>query len=418
MNRRQFLIRSSSAGLATALVGPSLFAAARKAGRPPRILLRNAWQSQNIGDIAHYLGFLELLERFKLEAEVRLWPSNLENGADALLTRRFPKVRVVSTKEAISTAFQECDFFVHGSSAGFGAANDAARWHRETGKPYGVLGITLSGVDPKKIEIASKADFVFFRESRSLERAKQQGCTAPLMGFGPDTAFGVVTLRNDEAATRFLRAHGLEEGKFLCCIPRWRITPHWRIDPRRTRSETTEARNEAMKEHDHAQLRAAITAVARETDLKVLVCHEDQTQIQLGKAMLVDPLPDDVKKKVVWRDRFWLTDEALSTYVRSAGLFGNEMHSPIMCIASGVPAIVCRFAEQTDKGYMWRDIGLDDWLFDLDQPDEVARIAPTVLAMAKNPAAAKARAAQARDVVLAKQREEITVLTQSLARVS
>jgi hypothetical protein len=171
-----------------------------------------------------------------------------------------------------------------------------------------------------------------------------------------------------------------------------------------------------MKEHDHAQLRAAITAITRETDLKVLVCHEDQTQIQLGKQMLVDPLPDDVKKKVVWRDRFWLTDEALSTYVRSAGLFGNEMHSPIMCIASGVPAIVCRFADQTEKGYMWRDIGLDDWLFDLDKPDEVARIAPTVLAMAKEPAAAKARAARAREVVLGKQREEMAALTKSLAR--
>jgi hypothetical protein len=238
------------------------------------------------------------------------------------------------------------------------------------------------------------------------------------MAFGPDTAFGVVTLRNDQAATTFLRDHRLEEGKFLCCIPRWRITPHWLIDRRRPFVASTHQRNEAMKEHDHAQLRAAIIAITRETDLKVLVCHEDQTQIQLGKAMLVDPLPDDVKRKVVWRERFWLTDEALSVYVRSAGLFGNEMHSPIMCIASGIPAIVCRFADQTEKGYMCHDLGLGDWLFDLDQPDEVARIAPTVLAMAKDPAAAKAKAAQAREVVLGKQREEMAALRKSLAHVS
>ena len=171
-----------------------------------------------------------------------------------------------------------------------------------------------------------------------------------------------------------------------------------------------------MKEHDHAQLRAAIIAITRETDLKVLVCHEDQTQIQLGKEMVVDPLPDDVKKKVVWRDHFWLTDEALSTYVRSAGLFGNEMHSPIMCIASGIPAVVCRFSDQTIKGYMWRDIGLDDWLFDLDKPEEVAHIAPTVLAIAKDPAAARAKAAKAREVVLGKQREEMAALTASLKK--
>ena len=138
----------------------------------------------------------------------------------------------------------------------------------------------------------------------------------------------------------------------------------------------------------------------------------------LGKEMLVDPLPDDVKKKVVWRDHYWLTDEALSTYVRSAGLFGNEMHSPIMCIGNGIPAVVCRFDEQTSKGFMWRDIGLGDWLFDLDNPDEVARIAPTVLAIAKDPAAAKAKAAKAREFVQQRQREEMAALTASLKKAS
>ncbi len=190
------------------------------------------------------------------------------------------------------------------------------------------------------------------------------------MEFGPDTAFGVVTLRNDEAATAFLREHSLEEGKFLCCIPRYRWTPFWTIHKERAADPVKLARNHEMKEHDHAPLRDAIIAVTRETGMKVLVTCEDQTQIQLGKEMLVDPLPADVKKKVVWRDRYWLTDEALSTYVRSAGLFGNEMHSPIMCISSGIPAVVCRFDEQTNKGFMWHDIGLNDWLFTLDNPAE------------------------------------------------
>jgi hypothetical protein len=119
---------------------------------------------------------------------------------------------------------------------------------------------------------------------------------------------------------------------------------------------------------------------------------------------------------VVWRDRYWLTDEALSVYTRSAGLFGNEMHSPIMCISSGIPAVVCRFDEQTNKGFMWRDIGLDEWLFDLDQPEQVARIAPTVLAIAKDPATAKAKAAKAREIVLKKQEQEIGALTDALKK--
>ena len=110
-------------------------------------------------------------------------------------------------------------------------------------------------------------------------------------------------------------------------------------------------------------------------------------------------------KRVVWRDRYWLTDEALSTYVRSAGMFGLEMHTPIMCIGNGIPAIVGRFAEQTSKGYMWRDIGLGDWLFDFDKEAEIERYVPTVLALAQDHAAAVAKAAQAREFVLRRQRE-------------
>ena len=410
MNRRTFLQSTLGAALAASLT------ARAEPGRPPRILLRNAWQSQNIGDIAHYLGLLELLEKFAIEAEVRLWPSNLDNGADALLSKRFPKVIVLKGADHIAAAIKECDFFLHGSSSGFGAWKDVVRWQKETGKSFGVLGISLTSDDPKPIETLSQADFVFFRDGVSFQKAKDLGCKAPVMAFGPDTAFGIVTLRNDAAATAFLHEHSLEEGKFLCCIPRYRWTPGWTVYKNRPVDEAKVARNNEMKDHDHKPLRDAIIAVTRETDMKVLVTCEDQTQITLGKEMLLDPLPEDVKKKVVWRDRYWLTDEAVSTYVRSAGLFGNEMHSPIMCIASGIPAVVCRFDEQTNKGFMWRDIGLNDWLFTLDNADEVARIAPTVLAIAKDPAAAKAKAAKAREIVQQRQREEMAALTSSLKK--
>ncbi len=101
--------------------------------------------------------------------------------------------------------------------------------------------------------------------------------------------------------------------------------------------------------------------------------------------------------------------------MRSAGLFGAEMHSPIMCIGNGIPAIVCRWAEQTSKGIMWRDIGLGEWLFDLDKEDEIPGIIPAVLAMAKDPAAAKAKATKARDFVRQRQRESMAVVGRALA---
>jgi len=233
------------------------------------------------------------------------------------------------------------------------------------------------------------------------------------MEFGPDGAFAC-DLRDDAKATAFLEANGLEEGRFLCCLSRLRFTPYWLIRPGAVRNEERHARNEAMKEHDHAPLREAIIAVVRETPFKVLLCPEDQTQMAVGKELLWDRLPADARRRVVWREEFWLTDEALATYVRSAGLFGSEMHSPIMAVGNGIPAIVCRFREQTSKGLMWRDIGLHDWLFDLDMENERPRIVPAVLAMASNPAAASAKVATARAFVEQRQRETLACVRENL----
>ena len=211
--------------------------------------------------------------------------------------------------------------------------------------------------------------FAYFRDSKSLELAKQRGATCPLMEFGPDGAFAT-DLRDDAKAMAFLKENGLEEGKFLCCIPRLRFTPYWTIHKERAMDPVKHARNEALKEHDHAPHRQAIIEVLRQTQLKVLICPEDQTQMAVGKELLYDALPADVKARAVWRPNYWLTGEAVSVYTRSAGLFGNEMHSPIMCVGNGIPAIVCRWAEQTSKGFMWRDIGLGDWLFDFDKEED------------------------------------------------
>jgi polysaccharide pyruvyl transferase WcaK-like protein len=234
------------------------------------------------------------------------------------------------------------------------------------------------------------------------------------MGFGPDGAFAC-DLRDDEKAEAFLNANGLARGQFLCCLSRLRYTPYWTIPSKKTPfNAERQARNEAMKEQDHRALREAIVSVARQTSLKVLLCPEDMTQMAVGREMFYEQLPEDVKKRVVWREKFWLTDEALSTYVRSGGLFGSEMHSPIMAVGNGVPAIVCRFAEQTSKGYMWRDIGLGDWLFDLDKPEDHDRIVPAVLAMAKDPEAAKKKTAVARGNVEKRQVETMDVVRKAL----
>jgi hypothetical protein len=418
MDRRHFVF---AATLTAALRG-----IATAVGRSPRIVVRSSWQTVNIGDIAHTPGILRLLEQFLPDAEISLWPSRVDHGVDRMLLARFPKLRILVGEDAVASAFREADFLLHGSGPSLVGEKDVRRWHETTGKPFGIYGITFgargstataaAGDDAlaKTISLFNASRFVFFRDSRSLAFAKAMGADGPVLGFAPDAAFAV-DLRDDAAAETFLAANGLEPGRFLCCIPRLRYTPYWTISEKRASPDPVkQARNEEMKEHDHRPLREAILSVIRETPMKVLLCPEDRTQMQVGKELLLDRLPSQVRSRVVWRPDYWLTAEAVATYVRSAGLFGNEMHSPILCIGNGVPAIVCRWAEQTSKGYMWEDIGLGDWLFDLDDEAAVARVAPAVLELAADPAAARAKAGAARDRVLALQKETMGVLRESL----
>lgn len=418
MHRRHFLASSLAA-----ILSPI----AAQEGRAPRLILRSSWQTVNIGDIAHTPGVLALLEKHLPHVEVRLWPSKVDNGVEEMLMKRFPKLIILKGAE-VRKAFEECDFLLHGSGPSLVAEKDVVKWHEATGKPYGVYGITFStqgststkpaadGAVSKTIQVLSGGKFAFFRDSVSLELAKKKGCTCPIMEFGPDGAFAT-DLRDDDKALAFLKEHGLEEGKFLCCIGRLRYSEYWKMkgtafDP------VKHERNEAMKEHDLGPLREAIISVVRQTEMKVLLCPEDSSQMEVNKVNFYDKLPEDVKAKVVWRPTYWLTGEALSTYLRSAGLFGAEMHSPIMCIGNGIPAIVCRWSEQTSKGYMWRDIGLNDWLFNLDKDEEIPGIVPAVLAIAKDPAAAKIKAAKGREVVLQRQRETMEIVGRMAASAS
>lgn len=408
LNRRRFL-RSTLAVLAT--IAPAAHAAPAK-GR--KILLRSGWQTVNIGDIAHTPGVLHLLEKHLPDVQVQLWPSKLDNGADAMLARRFPNLKILWTSDEKKAAFKECDFFLHGSGPSLVGSNELIKWHKETGKPLGVYGITTSSISPAQAEVLNHARFFYFRDSLSLQYAQTAGVKCPIMEFGPDGAFAT-DLRDDPAADRFLKEHDLTPGKFMCVLSRFRITPYWTVPEKKTAyDKAKDERNQSMKEHDHAPIRQGIIDVVKNTDMKILLVPEDVTQVAIGKEMLYDPLPAEIKKRVVWRGRYWLTDEALSTYVRSAGLFGSEMHSPIMAVGNGIPAIVCRWAEQTTKGYMWRDIGLGDWLFHFDEESDLPRVAPAALAMARDPAAAKAKTAKARDFVMGRFARSMGILKDAI----
>src|SRR5690606_16756670 len=157
-----------------------------------------SWQTVNIGDIGHTPGVLALLEKHLPQAEVSLWPMNIGNGVEQMLRRRFPKLRIVPDKAGA----YEADFLLHGSGPYLTAHKDVAAWRKETGKPYGVYGITMApagdpgmkimrnnGLDENVREILDGAKFVFLRDGKSLKVVQEAGIKKPIVQFGPDGAF-------------------------------------------------------------------------------------------------------------------------------------------------------------------------------------------------------------------------------------
>ncbi len=414
LTRRGFLRQAGLTIVAAASAG-ALASCGSDTGRtgPPKVLVRALWQQVNIGDVAQAPGLLSLLAKHIPNAEVTLWPATWNDELSAMITPAFPDVSVVATERDVVAAFRSNDCLIHGSGPGLVGRRQLGEWVQDSDKPYSVYGITLASPSALEIDLLNGAASAFFRDSGSLAVAESVLADDKEVGFAPDAAFAF-NLRNDSAAERFLAQNGLADGRFMCVIPRLRYTPYWDISGQPYNRDQDE-RNQAMKGPDHVLLREAIVEIVRQTSLRILICPEDVSQTKIGRELLFDPLPDDVKGNVVIREQFWLPNEALSVYVRSAGLFGNEMHSPVICIGNGVPAIVCRSAEQTTKGMMWNDIGLGEWLFDLDDPNSMRGLVPAVLKIAHDPAWARQKAGAARELVQQKQQVSIAEMAQSLS---
>ena len=131
-----------------------------------------------------------------------------------------------------------------------------------------------------------------------------------------------------------------------------------------------------------------IVAYVKNTGNKVLACPEMTYQVELAKQVLVDPLPAEVKKNVVWRDSFWMPDEAASVYARAQAVVSLECHSPLIALHNGTPTFYVRQPTDTCKGQMYRDIGAGDWFFEIDETDG-AHLWSRLQAIVRDPAKAK-----------------------------
>lgn len=447
-SRRAFLAQSAAAAATTSIV-PRAWATSKN---PPRILLRSSWQSVNIGDIGHTPGALSILHKHFPEAEVILWPGSLGHGSREMLTKGYPGLRIVEggidkegkpTTAALAQAWQQADLYLSGSGSGFPAANHAVAFHQSTNKPVGVFAVSSdpisgfgSGRDPEGGTLQSlrdralklppnhlsedlryimdRASFFFCRDSITRDYLKAQGVKSPIIEFGPDAQLGM-HLRDDAKGDAWLAEHQLEPGKFVCVIPRLRYTPYYKIRniPPNDTDRAKDAINDRTTETDHAKLRELMIAYIRATGHKVLVCAEMTYQVPLGKEVLVDPLPESIRRNVVWRNTYWLPDEAASIYARSQCVVSMECHSPLIALHQGTPTFYVRQPTDTCKGEMYRDIGASEWLFEIDETDG-SQLWTKLEAVHRDPAAARAKVQSIQSFVEERQRYMVAVARQAL----
>ena len=229
------------------------------------LLLRSSWQTVNIGDIGHTFGFLEIFRKFAPDITITLWPLNIDRGVREKLTSNYPDVRLAEgalneqgepDSEALRRAFAECDIYVHGSAPGLIVARDLEIWNEKTGKPSVLFGVTVDPTGPlqtgnweggtlaqlsQQIEslphhnltdlqtsVLRSASRIFCRDSLTKRFLEKFGLHSGHVAFGADATFGFAPSAPD-AASDFLREHGLIENDYLCVVPRLRYAPYHRM---------------------------------------------------------------------------------------------------------------------------------------------------------------------------------------------
>ena len=380
MNRRHYLknLMLVTGGLtfAHSLLGQSFFGIKKRRV----ILLCTGVQYGNIGDGGHVTGILNLLNTYVPEAKIILWPFINVNEFDEMIHRNWPDIEIIHgnftngepDNDHIPEITQNVDFVIGGHGEG-----DKIRWAADTyKKPYGIIGVTVSTPpEGSSKDFIDRAQFYFTRETASYENLKKAGVKCKTFGFAPDATFGS-DVQDTYRASMFMKEHGLEYKKFLCVVPRLRVTPYYLIAPSlkynmkpwsTERIREVDDLNNKHKEEDHAKARAAIIAYVRRTGNPVLLCPEMVHNMDLFDELLYNPLPEDIKEKVIKRTSFWRTDEATTIYKNAAAVISLECHSPILAYMQGTPAFYLRQPEDTIKGQMYYDIGLSDWVFEIEK---------------------------------------------------
>lgn len=393
--------------------------------QPRTILLRTAWQARNIGDVCFTPAMLSAIERFLPGTKVIAWMAHDNAGIDAMVKRAHPNVELLHAsfggegKEIdprLEDAFRRASLLLFNSGPIFNyGLHEQYSWDRsmsnvnyllyakEMGVPYGIYGESFDRFAwPSPLlfrRVLGESAFLFTRDTNSLRYLQSLHVKPPVLDFAPDIAFHF-RLRDDAPARDFLRARGLERGKFLVSIVHYAL-----LDRPGVRERGAEF---------GAKHREVLANWIRQTGLPVLIVPEDEREMEMGKRVLIDPQPEEIRRKMVLRETFWRPDEALSTYLESRALFSMEPHSCIFAMANGVPSLHCHTWAFGRKAEMFVDLGLGDWVFNLADASAEEMTAP-LLAVHRDYDAAKAKVSEAMKKVDARMASAFAVIRRTLA---
>ncbi|PSL02718.1 polysaccharide pyruvyl transferase WcaK-like protein [Haloactinopolyspora alba] len=371
------------------------------------VLLRTAWQVDNLGDVAHVPGAIRALQKHG-GAEVILWPLDLGTRERQLIAEIHPDVEIVDgevsdsglpTDSDVLAAWERADVFVHGPGASPMLGKEIDGWRAHTGKPYGYFGVTADPVCPptlatlaeidKMIDLLLEdymddelrerlegAEFFYARDSLSLKYLRGQKLQGVRLEFGPDATFEF-THRDDDAAEAFLQRFGLTERQFGCFVPRVRYAPYPQMKRRHpTREQQRRAAlNQVTCSEDLDAFAGIVTDWVRTTGTPAAVVPEMSYVHELALGHLPERLPEDVRDRVHVLDRYWPLEEMSGVYARAAVVVSMDCHSPIIAAAQGTPTFYVRLPTETTKGRMYADLGDPDMVVEIEDAPRAGQLA-------------------------------------------
>lgn len=400
------------------IAAPALRAVPKRAR--PSILLISGWNLYNIGDVAITPGFLRLVQQHFPEAKVTVLLQTYPKEIGDYLRARFPDVDVLPNEfkageklsPAMEAAFAGADLLVLNSGMTLSYGYYGLEWERimgrflafmkasDLGVPFGIYGHSFDMLAPPGEilyrDVLGRAAFIYTRDSESLKILQGAGVRCKEMAFGPDSTFAF-DLRDVAKGEEFLRAHQVEPGKYTAFVPR--------LDVNRFRNDGHE------KEHA-AQTCAMIERYVETSREPLVLVHEVTRMLDLVKTMVYDRLSESARQYVRYEPNYWMPDAAATAYASARMVVSMEMHSIILGLAAGTPAIHPYFKQAGLKQWMMRDIGLPEWLMDQDQTPP-AEIAAVMLAVYRDTSGARAKVGRAMSIVRKRQAETMAVVKRS-----